>query len=75
MVTDNSNEALCTVVVNHEEQFSVWPAQRPVPAGWKEVGKTGSRAECLAYIETAWKDMRPRSLREHLATPGSRKPN
>jgi MbtH protein len=52
------------VVVNHEEQYSIWPADRPNPAGWRDAGKTGSKAECLAHIEQTWTDMRPRSLRE-----------
>jgi MbtH protein len=52
-----------TVVVNHEEQYSVWPVDRPVPAGWREVGRTGTREECLAYVDDVWTDMRPLSLR------------
>lgn len=52
-----------TVVVNHEEQYSIWPLDLAVPAGWREVGRTGSKAECLAYIEEVWTDMRPLSLR------------
>lgn len=51
------------VVVNDEEQFSIWPADREVPPGWREAGKQGSKAECLAYIEEVWTDMRPLSLR------------
>jgi MbtH protein len=56
------NDQYC-VVRNHEEQFSIWQADRPVPAGWSEAGVTGTRAECLAYIEQVWTDMRPLSLR------------
>jgi MbtH protein len=59
------------VVVNHEDQSSIWPADRELPAGWRAAGKTGTRRECLAYIEACWTDMRPLSLR-HLqmhATP------
>ena len=55
-----------TVVVNHEEQYSIWPEAREVPAGWREVGKRGGKEECLRYIEEVWTDMRPRSLRERL---------
>jgi len=51
------------VVVNDEEQYSIWPAERPFPAGWKAAGKQGSKEECLAYITEVWTDMRPRSLR------------
>ena len=53
-----------TVVVNHEEQYSIWLVGRPVPAGWREVGTTGSKKECLDYIEVTWTDMRPLSLRK-----------
>lgn len=55
------------VVVNHEEQYSIWPADRELPPGWKEAGKQGNKAECLAYINEVWTDMRPLSLRQHMA--------
>lgn len=51
------------VVLNDEEQYSVWAADRPVPAGWHEEGFAGTREECLAHIDKVWTDMRPRSLR------------
>ncbi len=51
------------VVVNHEEQYSIWPAGRENALGWKDAGKTGSKDECLAYIKEVWTDMRPLSLR------------
>lgn len=51
------------VVLNHEEQYSIWPAGREIPAGWREGWKTGSRDECLTYIKDTWTDMRPLSLR------------
>ncbi len=51
------------VVVNGEEQYSIWPDYKDVPAGWKEAGKQGTKAECLAYINEVWTDMRPASLR------------
>ncbi|HWP29366.1 MAG TPA: MbtH family NRPS accessory protein [Chloroflexota bacterium] len=62
---DESSEdtRLYKVVVNHEEQYSIWFADREPPAGWREVGQVGSKAECLAYIEAHWTDMRPLSLR------------
>ncbi len=53
------------VVVNHEEQYSVWPEYRENPIGWRDAGKTGTRAECLDHIEAAWTDMRPLSVRRH----------
>jgi MbtH protein len=54
------------VVVNHEEQYSVWPADREIPLGWTAVGKEGLKDECLAYIEEVWTDMRPLSLRKKM---------
>lgn len=51
------------VVVNHEEQYSIWPADRDVPASWTRTGFTGAEDECLAYIDEHWTDMRPLSLR------------
>ena len=54
------------VVVNHEEQYSIWPAERELPPGWKPGGKEGLKAECLAYIEEVWTDMRPLSLRKKM---------
>ncbi len=52
------------VVVNDEEQYSIWPSFREIPAGWKAVGPKGGRKICLEWIEQHWTDMRPRSLRE-----------
>jgi len=51
------------VVINHEEQYSIWADGREIPAGWRSTGKVGSKEECLAHIEQVWTDMRPRSLR------------
>lgn len=53
-------------VVNHEEQYSIWLAHRPVPAGWKPVGKRARKEECLDHIEQVWVDMRPLSLQKRL---------
>jgi MbtH protein len=55
------------VVVNHEEQYSIWPADREPPAGWRATGFTGAKAECLAHIDEVWTDMLPLSLRKHMA--------
>lgn len=52
------------VVMNDEEQYSIWPADRENPAGWKDAGKSGTKDECLAFINEVWKDMRPASLRK-----------
>ena len=64
-------EATYAVVMNQEEQYSIWPAEREMPLGWKAVGKTGSKDECLAHIDEIWTDMRPLSLRRAMgeATP------
>lgn len=58
-----SDDAIFSVVINEEEQYSMWPVSRPVPEGWKLAGKQGTKQECLDYIEEVWVDMRPRSLR------------
>lgn len=60
------------VVVNAEEQYSIWPVDKQVPAGWNAVGKQGRKSECLQYIEEVWTDMRPLSLRRRMeAAAGS----
>lgn len=55
------------VVINHEEQYSIWPDFKEMPAGWRAVGKSGSKDECLSYINEVWTDMRPLSLRKQMA--------
>ncbi len=60
---DAPDTAIYKVVVNHEEQYSIWPASRENPAGWRDVGKSGPKEDCLAYIGEVWTDMRPLSLR------------
>jgi len=57
------------VVVNHEEQYSIWPADQPVPAGWRRDGKQGDKASCLAHVKAVWTDMRPLSLRDKSPGP------
>lgn len=59
----NDKSQTYKVVVNHEEQYSIWPAGRECPPGWREVGTGGSKEECLDFVETVWTDMRPASLR------------
>jgi MbtH protein len=46
------------VVINDEQQFSIWPTEKPIPEGWKAVGKAGPKQECLEYIKVVWTDMR-----------------
>ncbi|GGL99414.1 MULTISPECIES: MbtH family protein [Micromonospora] len=66
----DTDDTVYTVVRNDEEQYSIWPAARELPAGWAEVGTTGSRQECLDHIDTVWVDMRPLSVRRDTAQPG-----
>jgi MbtH protein len=54
------------VVINHEEQYSLWPADREIPSGWRAAGKSGPKEDCLAFIESVWTDMRPLSLRKSM---------
>ena len=63
---EQEDTTIYTVVVNHEEQYSIWFANRELPLGWREVGKQGQKSECLAYIKEVWTDMRPLSLRRHM---------
>jgi uncharacterized protein YbdZ (MbtH family) len=55
------------VVINHEEQYSIWPDYKELPLGWTSAGRMGPKAECLAYIKDVWTDMRPLSLRKKMA--------
>jgi MbtH protein len=54
------------VVVNHEEQYSIWPVGRNIPLGWRTAGKAGNKTECLEHIKEVWTDMRPLSLRRQM---------
>lgn len=54
------------VVVNHEEQYSIWPVDRESPKGWRDLDVSGSKSHCLDYIEQVWTDMRPLSLRRQM---------
>jgi MbtH protein len=66
MPEEREDKTIYKVVVNHEEQYSIWPARRENALGWKDVGKTGVKEECLAYIKEMWTDMRPLSLRRKM---------
>jgi MbtH protein len=59
------------VVVNHEEQYSVWFADRDIPMGWRPVGEAGTKQECLAHIESVWTDLTPLSVRRSLSEPAA----
>ncbi|NIA31395.1 MAG: MbtH family NRPS accessory protein [Actinobacteria bacterium] len=63
---DKDDSTIYKVVVNHEDQYSIWPQDREIPLGWKDVGKSGPKDECLAYIKEVWTDMRPLSLRKKM---------
>jgi MbtH protein len=63
---EEEDSTVYKVVVNHEEQYSIWPADRPNPLGWTDAGKSGLKSECLAHIKEVWTDMRPLSLRKRM---------
>jgi len=66
MNQDHNDAMIYKVVVNHEEQYSIWPAERDNPLGWRDAGKSGPKEVCLAYIKEVWTDMRPLSLRKKM---------
>jgi MbtH protein len=63
---ENEDRTVYKVVVNHEEQYSIWPADRENALGWNDAGKQGTKDECLDYIKEVWTDMRPLSLRKKM---------
>ena len=63
---EEEDTTIYNVVINEEEQYSIWPVDRELPLGWKGAGKSGLKAECLAYIKEVWTDMRPLSLRKKM---------
>ena len=63
---EEEDKTIYKVVVNHEGQYSIWPADRRSFSGWNDVGKSGPKPECLTYIKEVWTDMRPLSLRKHM---------
>ena len=63
---DDEDKTIYRVVVNHEEQYSIWPADMTIPLGWRDAGKSGPKADCLAYVKEVWTDMRPLSLRKRM---------
>lgn len=69
-----NDSAQYRVVMNQEEQYSIWPAARENPPGWRDAGKLGTRSECLAHIDTVWTDMRPLSLRRAMDAATAEKP-
>lgn len=59
----DDTEAMFRVVVNDEEQYSLWPVDRELPLGWHDAGKSGTKAVCLAFVREVWTDLRPLSVR------------
>jgi MbtH protein len=68
---DREDTTIYKVVVNHEGQYSIWPADRENALGWNDVGKSGNRQECLDYIKEVWTDMRPLQPRNKTGESGS----
>jgi MbtH protein len=72
MTMESQHQALSAdlyqVVVNDEEQYSIWPADREIPAGWRAVGTAGAKDECLTHIESVWTDITPLSVRRAMQT-------
>ncbi len=68
------DKTIYDVVVNHEQQYSIWPKHRDIPLGWQAVGKGGLKSECLEHIREVWTDMRPLSLRKQMAELEARRP-
>jgi MbtH protein len=66
MQANSEDTTIYKVVFNHEEQYSIWPADRKNALGWRDAGKTGLKSECLEYIKEVWTDMRPLSLRKQM---------
>ena len=66
MAEEQEDSTTYEVVVNDEEQYSIWPVYREIPLGWRPAGKRGLKPECLAYINEVWSDMRPLSLRKQM---------
>lgn len=63
---EREDRTIYKVVINHEEQYSIWPADRENALGWNDVGITGTRQEVMDYIKEVWTDMRPLSLRKKM---------
>ena len=70
MPDEMDDRTIYKVVVNHEEQYSIWRANKENALGWKDAGKSGTKQECLDYIKEVWTDMRPLSLRRKMEGQG-----
>jgi len=65
-MAEDPDSTIYRVVVNHEEQYSIWPEWKDIPAGWRATGPVGPKDQCLDYIKEVWTDMRPLSLRQRM---------
>lgn len=72
MQSDPSDAVAYQVVINDEEQYSIWPVDKSIPIGWHAVGPMGVKSDCLKYIDDVWTDMRPLSLRRLMAENDAR---
>jgi len=70
---EREDNTIYKVVLNHEEQYSIWPVDKDNPLGWRDAGKSGLKAECLAFIKEVWTDMRPLSLRKKMEEAAGKK--
>ena len=75
MGDEREDDAIYDVVVNDEEQYSIWPADLEQAPGWRPAGKRGTKAECLAYVGEVWTDMRPLSLRRQMESAAAAQPS
>jgi uncharacterized protein YbdZ (MbtH family) len=71
---DEEDTTIYRVVVNHEEQYSIWPDYKETPLGWKESGMVGPKSQCLAFVREVWTDMRPLSLRKKMEEMAKKTP-
>lgn len=75
MFDEQEDKTIYLVVMNHEEQYSIWPESREIPPGWKAAGFKGLKADCLNYIKEVWTDMRPLSLRKAMEEAAKKQNN
>jgi MbtH protein len=66
MADEEEDTRVYIVLINAEEQYSLWPKEKKIPPGWQSVDKEGSKSDCMSYVDTVWTDMRPLSLRKKM---------
>ena len=72
--SESEDQHLYIVLINEEEQYSLWRKDIKIPAGWSAVGPEGNKAECMKYVDEVWTDMRPLSLRRSMAAASDTQP-